>query len=75
MQHYGAAADYLQNWLTNVVVPNIYRIIGSVSSGVVLVVRAVFDILIGLIVMVYLLNMKEKLLASGKNDQFTVYSR
>ena len=30
------AADYLQNWLTNVVVPNIYRIIGSVSSGVVL---------------------------------------
>ncbi len=37
MQHYGAAAaDYLQNWLTNVVVPNIYRIIGSVSSGVVL---------------------------------------
>ena len=39
MQHYGAAADYLQNWLTNVVVPNIYRIIGSVSSGVVLVVQ------------------------------------
>lgn len=66
MQHYGAAADYLQNWLTNVVVPNIYRIIGSVSSGVVLVVRAVFDILIGLIVMVYLLNMKEKLLAQAK---------
>lgn len=67
MQPYGAAADYLQNWLTNVVVPNIYRIIGSVSSGVVLVVRAVFDILIGLIVMVYLLNMKEKLLVS-QND-------
>ena len=66
MQHYGAAADYLQNWLTNVVVPNIYRIIGSVSSGVVLVVQAVFDILIGLIVMVYLLNMKEKLLAEAK---------
>ena len=66
MQHYGAAADYLQNWLTNVVVPNIYRIIGSVSSGVVLVVRALFDILIGLIVMVYLLNMKEKLLAQAK---------
>ena len=66
MQHYGAAADYLQNWLTNVVGPNIYRIIGSVSSGVVLVVRAVFDILIGLIVMVYLLNMKEKLLAQAK---------
>ena len=68
MQHYGAAADYLQNWLTNVVVPNIYRIIGSVSSGVVLVVRAVFDILIGLIVMVYLLNMKEKPACSGQND-------
>ena len=74
MQHYGAAADYLQNWLTNVVVPNIYRIIGSVSSGVVLVVRAVFDILIGLIVMVYLLNMKEKLLAQAKMIIYGVFS-
>ena len=73
MQHYGAAADYLQNWLTNVVVPNIYRIIGSVSSGVVLVVRAVFDILIGLIVRVYLLNMKEKLLAQAKMIIYGVF--
>ena len=73
MQHYGAAADYLQTWLTNVVVPNIYRIIGSVSSGVVLVVRAVFDILIGLIVMVYLLNMKEKLLAQAKMIIYGVF--
>ena len=73
MQHYGAAADYLQNWLTHVVVPNIYRIIGSVSSGVVLVVRAVFDILIGLIVMVYLLNMKEKLLAQAKMIIYGVF--
>ena len=73
MQHYGAAADYLQNWLTDVVVPNIYRIIGSVSSGVVLVVRAVFDILIGLIVMVYLLNMKEKLLAQAKMIIYGVF--
>lgn len=73
MQHYGTAADYLQNWLTNVVVPNIYRIIGSVSSGVVLVVRAVFDILIGLIVMVYLLNMKEKLLAQAKMIIYGVF--
>lgn len=73
MQHYGAAADYLQNWLTNVVVPNIYRIIGSVSSGVVLVVQAVFDILIGLIVMVYLLNMKEKLLAQAKMIIYGVF--
>lgn len=66
LEHYSAAADYLQNWMTNVVVPNIYRIIGSVSSGVILFVRALFDVLIGLIVMVYLLNMKEKLLAQVK---------
>ena len=59
--------------MTNVVVPNIYRIIGSVSSGVVLVVRAVFDILIGLIVMVYLLNMKEKLLAQAKMIIYGVF--
>ncbi len=49
------------------------RIIGSVSSGVVLVVQAVFDILIGLIVMVYLLNMKEKLLAQAKMIIYGVF--
>ena len=43
------------------------------SSGVVLVVRAVFDILIGLIVMVYLLNMKEKLLAQAKMIIYWVF--
>ena len=43
------------------------------SSGVVLVVQAVFDILIGLIVMVYLLNMKEKLLAQAKMIIYGVF--
>lgn len=74
LEHYSAAADYLQNWMTNVVVPNIYRIIGSVSSGVILFVRAMFDILIGLIVMVYLLNMKEKLLAQVKMIIYGIFS-
>ena len=73
MEHYGAAADYLQNWLTNVVAPNIYRIIGGVSSGVVLIVNAVFDVLIGLIVMIYLLNMKEKLRAQIKMIIYGVF--
>lgn len=66
MQSYGAAADHIQNWLTNVVAPNIYRIIGGVSSGVVLFVRALCDVLIGLVVMIYLLNMKEKLRTQAK---------
>lgn len=74
LTHYGAAADYIQNWMTNVVVPNIYRIIGSVSSGVVLFVRALFDVLVGLIVMVYLLNMKEKLLAQAKMIIYGIFS-
>ena len=73
MQHYGAAAEYIQNWLTNVVVPNIYRIIGGVSSGVVLFVRALCDVLIGLIVMIYLLNMKEKLRAQAKMIIYGVF--
>ncbi len=74
LDHYGTAADYLQNWMTNVVVPNISRIIGSVSSWIVLIVRAVLDMVIGLIVMVYLLNMKEKLLAQAKMIIYGIFS-
>ncbi|MDD3252126.1 MAG: AI-2E family transporter [Lachnospiraceae bacterium] len=66
MQHYGAASDYIQNWLSNQVIPNTYSILTGLSSGVFSVLSAVKDILIGLIVMVYLLNMKEKLVTQAK---------
>lgn len=66
MEQYSAASAYVQNWLTNEVLPNIYNILSGLSSGLFSVLNTVKNVLIGLIVMVYLLNMKEKLITQAK---------
>ncbi len=73
MAFYDTASSYIQEWLTNVVVPNAYSIISGLSSGIVSVVNTMMDLLIGLIVMVYLLNMKEKLLTQVKMIIYGVF--
>ena len=69
MQQYNEAAAYLQNWLSNDLVPNVYNILSilsGLSSGLVSILNTLKNVLIGLIVMVYLLNMKEKLITQAK---------
>ena len=66
MAYYDMAVGYVQNWLTNDLIPNMYIIISGVSSGLFSIVNTVMDVFIGLIVMVYLLNMKTKLQTQAK---------
>ena len=66
MAYYDMAVGYVQNWLTNDLIPNMYNIISGVSSGLFSIVNTVMDVFIGLIVMVYLLNMKTKLQTQAK---------
>lgn len=66
MEQYSAASAYVQNWLTNEVLPNIYNILSGLSSGLFSFLNTLKNVLIGLIVMVYLLNMKEKLIMQAK---------
>lgn len=61
MQYYAKASTWLQDWLTNDLIPNIYNIATGVYSGIFTAVHTVLNMIIGLIVMVYLLNMKDKL--------------
>lgn len=56
----------LQKWLTSDLVPNMSTVIGELSSGLLNLILALKNILIGVIVMVYLLNIKETLAAQGK---------
>lgn len=74
MGHYSAASAYLQNWISNEVIPNTYSIISGLSSGIFSVLGALKDVLIGLVVMVYLLNMKERLLTQAKMIIYGVFS-
>ena len=66
---YQKAVISLQEWAgTNLIlnIQNLEKILGGVSVGVMGVFSAAKNILIGLIVMVYLLNIKDTLTAQGK---------
>ncbi len=54
--------------LTNYVLPYVSQIVGGITSGVVSMVNIVFDVLVGIIVSVYLLNVKDNF--SGQAKKF-----
>lgn len=65
----------LQTWATTNLIPNLHnmeglqnigKVVGGVSSGVVGIVNLAKNLLIGLIVMIYLLNIKDTLSAQAK---------
>ena len=72
---YEQSAQYFQSWMETDLMSNlsnfqnfqnIEKILGGVSSGVMNVITLTKNMLIGLIVMIYLLNIKESLSAQGK---------
>lgn len=66
MEYYYEGVNVVQDWVKNDAVPSMYRLINSVSSSVISMFNGLFDALIGLIVMAYLLNMKDKLVVQAK---------
>lgn len=69
---YDQLTGRLEEWLTSYLVPNMSTVIGGLSSGLLSVVLALKNILIGVIVMVYLLNIKETLAAQGKKIIYSI---
>lgn len=72
---YAEVTTRMQTWASTNLIPsmenlegiqNIGKLVGGVSSGVVGIVNLAKNLLIGLIVMVYLLNIKRTLAAQGK---------
>lgn len=70
---YGRLTGQLQSWMTSDLVPNMSMLIGSLSSGLLSVVLVLKNILIGVIVMVYLLNIKGTLSAQGKKIIYSIF--
>ena len=66
MPYYNEAVMRFQNWIATDLVPNISLIFDRVSSGVIGFVTVLKNLLIGLIVMVYFLNIKDTLCAQSK---------
>lgn len=70
---YDQLTSQLQSWLTSDLVPNMSTLISSLSIGLLSVVLALKNILIGIIVMVYLLNIKEIFSAQGKKIIYSIF--
>ncbi|MEG2059273.1 MAG: AI-2E family transporter [Lachnospiraceae bacterium] len=68
-----SATDYMENWLKNNLLPQSRIILTQLTSGVLSVVKALFNILIGLIISVYLLSEKEIFLAQGKKILYALF--
>ncbi len=60
-------------WLIEEFLPNLGKYLASLSSGVLSVVVVFKNIVIGLIVMIYLLNIKETLIAQAKKICYSVF--
>ena len=75
---YEQSAQYFQSWMETDLMSNlsnfqnIEKIVGGVSSGVMNVITLTKNMLIGLVVMIYLLNIKESLSAQGKKFIYSV---
>ena len=78
---YEQSAQYFQNWMETDLMSNlsnfqnfqnIEKILGGVSSGVMNLITLTKNLLIGLIVMIYLLNIKESLSAQGKKFIYSI---
>ncbi len=68
LDNYNQAVEQLVSWLQSEtgLVANIEKVLTGLYSGIISVINLVKNILIGIIVMVYLLNIKDTLCAQGK---------
>ena len=69
---YNSLVRFGEDFVNNRLTPNLTQIIGQTYTGVMSVMMWFYDIIIGLIVMIYLLNIKEVLLPQSKKLVFTI---
>ena len=60
------AGDYMRNWLENDLLPQMDTLLAGITGGVVDVVKAVFNMLVGGVISVYILYNKELFAAQAK---------
>ena len=70
---YEQTAVKIETWLSTELVPNITLFIGELSNGLISVFTVLKNILIGVIVMVYLLNIKGTLAAQSKKIIYSLF--
>ena len=74
VQALGDMNEFLANWLKNTVLPGLGNLITNVGAGVYYVVMAIYNLVIGIIVSVYMLGSKETFKANAKRVMYTLFS-
>ena len=74
IEQYDNLTDGLSNWFKNSVSPNINKYVVTFYSSIRATISAIFDVIIGLMVMLYLLNMKHTLTGQAKKMCYSIFS-
>lgn len=67
------AANYFENWVQTDVLPQATTYLASITSGVISMVKLLFNTIIGLIVSVYVLMEKEKFIGQSKKIIYAIF--
>ena len=70
----GDVNQFLTNWLQSTVLPELGNLLSNVGAGVYYVLMAIYNLVIGIIVSIYLLNNKETFKANAKRGLYTIFS-
>lgn len=74
IQQYDNIVNQVDNWMSGELIPNLNKYFTSFSNGVLKVMNAVKNFGIGIIVMAYMLNIKETLAAQSKKIVYSIFS-
>ena len=65
--------DYVENWATKTLLPQARTYLIQITSGVINMVKAMFNFVIGIIVAVYVLMIKERLIGQSKKVIYAIF--
>jgi predicted PurR-regulated permease PerM len=65
--------DYLEEWSTNTILPKAQTYVVQITSGVITMIRSLFNFIIGIIVMAYVLMIQEELMGQSKKIVFAIF--
>jgi predicted PurR-regulated permease PerM len=70
---FGDASSKISSYLSNTVMPNLDKVVRTVSSSLYQTVKGIFNFIVGIIVSIYLLYSKEKLAGQFKKLAYSLF--
>lgn len=68
-----SATDYIEKYATEKIIPEAQKYVAQITTGVISVVKAILNFIIGIIVMVYIMSIQETLTGQCKKIIYAVF--